>query len=189
MTESEKGEDGRLPRGMRIGARRREAVRKISMRGKDKCKILKQIRRQIADENDIPYVVEECKHKGECKGTCPKCEAELRELERELSVRHRLGKAIALAGISAGLIASTTACDLEDAAHALLQAVGIESDTPVQGMMEKRNLPDSGEVTMGDFIIKPDESERDVTEGEAQINPDDFFETPEDFILPSEREK
>ena len=159
------------------------------MRGKDKCKILKQIRKQIADENDIPYVVEECKHKGECKGTCPKCEVELRELERELSVRHRLGKAIALAGISAGLIASTTACDLEDAAHALMQAVGIESNTPVQGMMEKRNLPDPGEVTMGDFIIMPDDSERDVTEGEAQINPGYGLETPEDFILPSEREK
>ena len=29
------------------------------MKGKDKCRILKQIRKKIADENDIPYVIEE----------------------------------------------------------------------------------------------------------------------------------
>ena len=45
------------------------------MLGKLKCKLLKQIRQRIADENDIPYVTSECSHKGACKGTCPKCEA------------------------------------------------------------------------------------------------------------------
>ena len=88
------------------------------MRGKEKCKILKQIRKQIADENDIPYVVEECKHKGECRGTCPKCEAELRQLERELSLRHRIGKTVAIAGLAAGMLTMTTGCTLEDVAAA-----------------------------------------------------------------------
>lgn len=54
------------------------------MNGKSKCKILKQIRKQIAAENDITYVVSECKHQGDCLGTCPKCEAEVRYLEEEL---------------------------------------------------------------------------------------------------------
>ncbi|MBO4697756.1 MAG: hypothetical protein J5643_10855 [Lachnospiraceae bacterium] len=80
------------------------------MKGKEKCKILKQIRKKIAEENDIQYVVEECKHKGECKGTCPKCEAELRELERELSLRRKIGKHVAVAGLAAGMIVTTTAC-------------------------------------------------------------------------------
>lgn len=84
------------------------------MKGKDKCKILKQIRKKIAEENDIQYVVEECKHKGECKGTCPKCEAELRELERELSLRRKIGKRVAVAGLAAGMIVTTTACTPED---------------------------------------------------------------------------
>ena len=56
------------------------------MKGKEKCKALKEIRKQIAENNNIEYVVSECKHKGECKGTCPKCEAEVRYLEKELDL-------------------------------------------------------------------------------------------------------
>ena len=61
------------------------------MLGKEKCRILKQIRQRIADENDIPYVTRECTFRGECKGTCPRCESELRYLERELALRASLG--------------------------------------------------------------------------------------------------
>jgi len=72
-------------------------------RGKETCKILKQIRQNIASENDIPLVVEECHYKGECRGTCPRCEAELEYLEKELLKRRSMGKKIVLAGLSAGL--------------------------------------------------------------------------------------
>ncbi|MBR0501923.1 MAG: carboxypeptidase-like regulatory domain-containing protein [Paludibacteraceae bacterium] len=72
-------------------------------RGKETCKILKQIRQNIASENDIPLVVEECHYKGECRGTCPRCEAELEYLERELMKRRSMGKKLVLAGLSAGL--------------------------------------------------------------------------------------
>lgn len=74
------------------------------VRGKQTCKILKEIRRQIAEANDIEYVTSECRYKGDCLGTCPKCEAEVRYLEQQLRVRSLAGKAVALAGISAGLI-------------------------------------------------------------------------------------
>lgn len=79
--------------------------------GKYKCKILKQIRKKIADENDIEYVVEECKFKGKCKGTCPKCDADLMYLEEQLQKRshdkeYRIKKGIILVGIGAGLMAS-----------------------------------------------------------------------------------
>ena len=80
------------------------------MKGKNKCKILKQIRQKIADENDIPYVTRECGYKGDCLGTCPKCEAELRYLERELEKRRALGKAVAVAAVAAGLSLSLAAC-------------------------------------------------------------------------------
>ena len=72
-------------------------------RGKETCKILKQIRQNIASENDIPLVVEECHYKGECRGTCPRCEAELIYLEKELMKRRSMGKKLVLAGLSAGL--------------------------------------------------------------------------------------
>ena len=82
------------------------------MTGKDKCKILKEIRRQVAEQNDIEWVVSECRHKGACKGTCPRCESEVRQLERELDLRRRVGKKIALAGISAAFLASLMGCGL-----------------------------------------------------------------------------
>ena len=35
-------------------------------RGKQTCKILKEIRKQIAAENDIELVVSECTYQGDC---------------------------------------------------------------------------------------------------------------------------
>ena len=79
--------------------------------GKRKCRILKEIRAEIAKQNDIEWVVEECKHKGNCKGTCPKCEAEVAKLEKELARRQALGKAVAVVGVSAAMTLSLAACD------------------------------------------------------------------------------
>lgn len=81
------------------------------MKGKQRCKILKEIRRQIAENNDIEYVVSECKHQGDCLGTCPKCEAEVRYLERELERRRKLGMAVTVAGLAVMMTASSAACD------------------------------------------------------------------------------
>lgn len=79
-------------------------------RGKQTCKILKEIRKQIAAENDIELITSECTHKGDCAGTCPKCEAEVRYLERELEKRQRMGKAAVFAGLSLGTIVAATGC-------------------------------------------------------------------------------
>jgi hypothetical protein len=76
-------------------------------RGKNTCRILKEIRKQIAEENDIKLVIEECTYQGDCLGTCPKCEAEVRYLERELEKRQRMGKAAVVAGLSVGLLGTS----------------------------------------------------------------------------------
>ena len=85
-------------------------------RGKETCRILKDIRRQIAEANDIEFITSECRYQGDCLGTCPKCEAEVRYLEQQLSARHAAGKTIALASISAGLIAlsSCSCCSVQN---------------------------------------------------------------------------
>ena len=80
------------------------------MSGKNKCKILKEIRQKIADENDIAYVTSECKYQGECSGTCPRCEAELQYLENELKKRQQKGIRIALTGVAAALVISVGGC-------------------------------------------------------------------------------
>ena len=80
------------------------------MNGKNKCKLLKEIRQRIAAENDIALVTAECKFQGECSGTCPKCEAEVRYLEQELEKRHKLGKTVAVAGVAAAILVGTGGC-------------------------------------------------------------------------------
>lgn len=68
--------------------------------GKNVCKVLKEIRRKVADDNEIPLEIRECTFEGDCSGTCPYCEAEVRYLERELQKRKALGKAVTVAGIA-----------------------------------------------------------------------------------------
>ena len=80
------------------------------MRGKEKCRILRQIRQEIAEKNDIEFVTSECKYQGECRGTCPKCEAELKYLEAEMEKRRVRNRRIALAGISVGTILALSGC-------------------------------------------------------------------------------
>lgn len=81
-------------------------------RGKQTCRILKDIRRQIAEANDIEFITSECQYQGDCLGTCPKCEAEVRYLEQQIERKRTAGKAITLLGISAGLVAMSpmTSC-------------------------------------------------------------------------------
>lgn len=105
------------------------------MKGKEKCKALKEIRRQIAEKNDIEFIVSECTHKGDCKGTCPKCEAELRYLEKQLNLRKSLGKAVAVAGISVGACTMMTACTPLDVVSRLVSDV-IYPETDIAGDME-----------------------------------------------------
>lgn len=88
------------------------------MKGKDKCKILKEIRQEIAKNNDIEFITSECKHVGDCRGTCPKCEEELAYLERELEKKRALGKKTMVAGIAAASVISIgtmTGCKMYDA--------------------------------------------------------------------------
>ena len=79
-------------------------------RGKRICNTLKEVRLQVAKANGIEYAPTECHHKGDCAGTCPKCEAEVRWLEQQLRLRRQLGKAVAVVGVSMGL-ATLTACN------------------------------------------------------------------------------
>ena len=136
------------------------------MKGKEKCRILKEIRQRIADENGIEYVTSECKHKGDCRGTCPKCESELRYIERELEKKRRVGTTVAVAGIAASLIVSTTSCTPPEIVDLQGDVPYVESET-TEGLLPE---PDSDvEVVepMGDLVID-DECEDDTLMGEPE---------------------
>lgn len=146
------------------------------MKGKSKCKILKDIRKQIAKENDIEFITSECKYRGDCLGTCPKCEAEVRYLEEELKKRKQAGKRIAIAGIAAAFTITASSCNelIDTVINAGTTAGDPEAEPSyetVDGEMPSVKEEISETATMGD--VAPEESE----------NPDEVVEMGE---LPEE---
>lgn len=153
------------------------------MKGKKKCKILKEIRKEIAKQNDIAYVTSECKHQGDCRGTCPKCEAEVRYLEEELRKRSLAGKKVAVAGVAAAMVVSASGCGLEDLLN-IGQTAGDmmpESQTEV-GVNGDIILPESSDPTeectesVGELV--PEDSSEIETMGEEPISDEPLAGVP-----------
>lgn len=53
--------------------------------GREKCELLKNIRREIAERIGCHLSEEDCNHQGECASTCPKCDFELSNLGAQVS--------------------------------------------------------------------------------------------------------
>ena len=145
------------------------------MRGKKKCRLLREIRQRIAQENDIPLVTEECEYKGDCRGTCPKCESELRYLEEQLAKRRALGLKVTVSAMAVGLaVGGLTGCRPTVAGYIEEYTTQTETETPTDG----------GELTeMGDVPYIPDETEdgtEDGTEEEPFMLEGDVLYTPEE---------
>ncbi len=164
------------------------------MRGKNKCKILKQIRQKIAHENDIPLVTQECTYQGECSGTCPRCEAELRYLEQQLARRQALGKAVTVAALSVGLMSGLSGCTLKPEVQGSVPNISAPDFTDAEGLHSTDFLPEGtvnqneldpepplpGEVEAlpteeiveleGDVAYVPDETDTYVTAGVPPIS-------------------
>ena len=144
-------------------------------RGKRICKELKAVRRRIADENGIALDQPECTHTGDCSGTCPRCEAEVRYLEQALERRLRLGRAATVAGISLTLAAcggsggSALATDTPLPGDTSLPASG--SDYPddslfVEGFEEEPEVPKECELT---GIIGPTDDDTIPVVGDIEV--------------------
>ena len=164
--------------------------------GKEKCRILKEIRAEIARQNDIEWVVSECKHKGNCKGTCPKCEWEVRQLEAALAKREALGKTVAVVGVSASIALSVTGCvnpfpttdgvPMPDSTVSVSTAV-TETNPPLQGEIEPPetvtdcDLPTAGESPLTQEETTAEEFNNDILMGapEEMTTEDTSEETTE----------
>lgn len=147
------------------------------MKGKEKCRALKELRQRIADENDIEYATRECSFQGECKGTCPKCEAELKYLEEQIENRQKLGKKVVLAGLSAGIGLSFCGCDLNadnviDPGFYDLEGEATLAPIDYQGDVEYCPPDDGDDQLMGDV---PDENDEVLPDG-GELLPDDYYD-------------
>ena len=117
------------------------------VKGKSTCKLLKDIRQQIADANGISYQPKECHHKGDCAGTCPACEEEIRYLERELKARKGNGFGMKVAGVAAGICA--TVMPLTAAAQ------GVKSDSTANRPVHTAKKADVKVVDLSDSCASP----------------------------------
>ena len=145
---------------------RNNLTKEIDMTGKEKCRLLKAIRQEIAESNGIVYLTSECTYEGECRGTCPKCDAEIRYLDAEIKRLSDAGTAVTLAGISTATL---------DKALAKSRTSAIESfhyeDHDI--IVEKGNLEpysiDSGFKDAEKFKIKSDTDEM-ITMGSVRYD-------------------
>ena len=152
------------------------------MTGKDKCNMLRELRRQIALENDIRYVTEDCKYKGKCKGTCPKCESEVAYLERELEKRKNQKKRVSMAVVSVGAMLAMTGCSVEDTARDIARGVR-EALTPDDAeICDMGEIQVDGEIdTLEGVMPYEDDVNIEVEEGEVADYEDiDETEYPDD---------
>lgn len=121
---------------------------------KTTCKVLKQIRQEIADANGIDYKTTECTFEGECSGSCPKCESEVRFIERKLSELQKSGRKIIVAGIAASMLT------LASGSAMLLTSCGnrktnrLDGDIqPIKALNDTTNLtPKPTDVLEGDVV-------------------------------------
>ena len=111
------------------------------MRGKETCRTLKAIRAEIARQNGIPWETEECTFEGECRGACPRCEAETRQLEEALDKRRRQHRRVTLRGIAAGIVS------------ALKRRRGADDEDEVpEDLPDKDQRAGHGEMTLEELI-------------------------------------
>ena len=143
-------------------------------RGKQTCKILKEIRKQIAAENDINLVIEECTYQGDCRGTCPNCEAEVRYLERELEKRQRMGKAAVVAGLSVGLLGASQMALAQQPDSLRMDTIEkVDEQMELFGMVEEMPGFRGGEQKLFEFIgnnvVYPQEAKEAGIEGKVFV--------------------
>lgn len=144
------------------------------MMGKEKCRILREIRQRIADENDIPYVTSECRHQGECRGTCPKCESELRELERQLAARQAMGRRVTVAALCAGLAFTSVGCTRGSAVPPTKDDLGGAVAVTPEPTPEPTDWQIMGEIT----YEGEDEDETELMGDVAYMDPDVLTDAP-----------
>jgi len=159
-------------------------------RGKNICNQLKEVRKRIAEENGIPLEIKECTYKGECRGTCPRCEAEVRYLENALADKLKFGKVATIAGLSLGLAAGCgqpLEGDVADPNYVDTFPDCTDTVQPADTAKPIWREPPAEEFfTAGDVMVLPLDSAicEDETEGEAEI----FQVTEEDPMFPGGQE-
>ena len=128
---------------------------------KEKCKELKRVRAQMAEDLGIDLQQTECTYEGYCSGTCPKCRSEELRLNAAL-IKRQMEQAgakrkVAAAGLTTVAALSLTGCDI---------IKGYDMDGGIQPPVSQETL--TGDVaTVTDYAGGLAECEPQSTESAA----------------------
>ncbi len=154
--------------------------------GRRVCDVLKEIRNKIAKEGNLKLNQKECKFKGECSGTCPTCETELKKINETFD--HK--KLLSIAGCI-GMALPMTACSTDIPKTDELQGdVIYEEDILIakdETETSKEKLPEdliAGKIEPKKYVFTEDEEsfpkgvttleDLEISEKMKQLIKDDF---------------
>lgn len=148
---------------------------------KEKCRELKKIRAQIAEELGVDLKQSECTYEGYCSGTCPKCKSE--EMKLNLAIMKRqmetadVKRKVATAGITTAAALSLSGCNLVNVGMegGLVPAQTIdalEGDVAVDGGIEYTDEAElSTDWALGGEVEPPtEESTEEGAEGRLDVS-------------------
>lgn len=154
------------------------------MTGKEKCELLKSIRKNIAEMNGIEYYPEQCNHEGNCPGFCPRCDMEASYLMKELRKKEAAGFPIRIDTESLAQFESLSSEhieeDDEDCIVCDIRTPGIIA--PPEDL-DGDIMPLQGDVAMpDDFEGEPDENDEEDISSEDPINGEQLLEDNREVI-------
>lgn len=128
--------------------------------GKARCEVLKSIRRDIARNNGIALADQECNHEGNCPGTCPRCELEVKQLGQILKC-----KGAPKLRVDDELVTRIEDLRLQDDDSVILGNIRTVKETldhePLEGDADDIDSDDMPEILEGDAILPPGYMEYD----------------------------
>jgi hypothetical protein len=147
--------------------------------GRKICDILKDIRKTVSESEGIDLHQSECHHKGECLGTCPKCEAELQEINNKVS--HNRLLTIGTATLTA---VSLSACGINTNTSDISGDVSVSTESKTAG--SAIGFDTSTAATTESSEIYESESVSELESTETSETTETFTETYESEIITSE---
>ena len=116
----------------------KESYHEKNYPGRAKCDKLREIRKKIANANDIYFEPAECHHTGPCLGTCPACDAEIRYLDRQIRLKKQRGEEVVLTGIASN--------DIKKSGLDVDSEVDVEPNCIVGGLIEPGGIEDPWDI-------------------------------------------
>ena len=157
------------------------------MTGKEKCEFLREIRKNMAQANGIPYEPRECNFEGECSGTCPFCEKEAADLLSALKEKERQGVEIKRDELTTMLL-DNEKMDFNDAREAMVSEVErlMEMTESVGIIRRDEEVIDPQRREFDERVRRMKEQERPLM---GDIDEKSYFDPKEEELIREEKRR